>query len=274
MSVGAGIEPDVRGGRVQDPILPVVGVGVLLGVAGVWTAVTHHPSNALVVRYIVVGLAYLAVGYRLGASGHGRLGLLLAGTGALWFIPELQDTGNGVLVGFSIMFADVYVAAFGHSLLAFPSGKIQPRIGVWLVGTGYLLATVGGALKALTYQPYYWQSCDCPHNRFAVWHTESVYNGVNNAYNVVALILGISLIALLAFKLRQSGARGGAVLRWAPVAAVGLILVSTLVRNQFDLSSNGTILWLWVEGIGYFLATVPFVALARGREPSIDASRP
>ena len=247
--------------------LYVVVGGLILGALGVWVAVTHHPSNSLVVRYIAVGLTYLGVGYWLATKGYARLGLLIAITGAVWFVPELQDSGRGVLVGIAIVFENVYLATYAHAVLAYPGGRIRPRPGVWLVVAGYMVVLGGGIARALTYQPYFWQSCDCPRNSFAVWHTESVYNAVNDPYQLIGLILGIALIPVLAFKLRPADREGAEVLPvWAAFIGSSLILVSGFIRGgSFDLSPSGLILWLWVEGIGLLLTASSFLVLRRQR---------
>jgi hypothetical protein len=244
--------------------LYAVAGGLILGIVGIWAAVTHHPSPSLVVRYIAVGLGYLGVGYWLATKGYGRLGLLVALTGALWFIPELQATRREALVGIAILLEDAFRATFAHAVLAYPSGRIRPRVGVWFVGAGYLLTLGGGAARALTYQPYRWQSCDCPRNGFALWHSESIYNAVNDPYRLIGLILGIALIVLLAFKLQPANREGAhAIPMWAALIGSTVILVAGIVRDQLDLSRSGLVLWLWVEGIGLLITAFSFLALGR-----------
>jgi hypothetical protein len=248
----------------RGPILYVVVIGVLLGIAGVWTAVVHQPSYWLVMRYVAVGLVYLGIGWWLSTKGFRRLGLVLAATGLVWFIPELGATDNAFLVGVGILFTDVYLATFAHAVLTYPNDPIRPRLGLWIVGAGYVLTLLGGTARALTYQPYRWESCECPHNGLALWHSLSVYNGVNDPYQIVGLILGIALIPLIAFKLRPAMRDGAPAMPvWAALVGAILVLVSGIVRNQADLSKNGLIVWLWVEGVGLLL--VPLAMLVLGR---------
>ncbi len=252
---------------IEGSVLYVVIGGLILGVVGVWTAVTHHPSPWLVARYVAVGVVYLGVGYWLSSKGYGALGILVALTGALWFIPELQDTRRGMLVGLAILFEDAFRATYAHAVLAYPRGRIRPRLGAWVVGAGYLLVLGGGPARALTFQPYIWESCDCPRNGFSIWHSESVYNAVNDPYRLVGLILAIALIALLVWKSR-TGASGQEVDRrpiWAALLGSVLILVSGIIRDQLDLSRTGLILWLWVEGIGMLAVALSFLLLNRRR---------
>jgi hypothetical protein len=256
---------------IEGSILYVVIGGLILGVVGVWTAVTHHPSPWLVARYIAVGVVYLGVGYWLSSKGYGALGVLVALTGALWFIPELQDTRRGILVGLAILLEDAFRATYAHAVLAYPSGRIRPRLGAWVVGAGYLLTLGGGAARALTFQPYIWESCDCPRNGFSIWHTESVYNAVNDPYRLIGLILAVALIVLLAWKSRTGAAEEGVDRRpiWAALVGSIVILVAGVIRDQLELSRNGLILWLWVEGAGMLLVALSFLVLKRRRvEPA------
>ena len=242
----------------------VVAGGVILGAVGVWAAVTHHPQANLVVRYVLVGVVYLAVGWWLGRQGHPALGILVALTGAVWFIPEFQDTRRGALVGIAILFEDVYRATYGHAVLAYPDGRVRPRFGVWVVWAGYFLTLVGGSLRALTYQPYLWQSCDCPRNGFAIWHSQSLYNGVNDVYRVIGAVLAVALIVLLVVKTRAPH-RAGADVRpvWGALAGTVIIAVSGFLRDQLDLSRNGVVFWLWVEGAGLLVTALSLLLLRR-----------
>jgi hypothetical protein len=249
------------------PIASVVVAGLIFGAVGVWAAVTHHPSPILVVRYVAVGVAYLGVGYWLATKGYPTLGLLVAITGALWFIPEFQDTRRGALVGIAILLEDTFRVTFAHAVLAYPDGRIRPRIGTWFVGAGYVFVLIGGALRALTYQPYIWQACDCPRNGFSIWHTQSIYNAVNDPYQIIGGILGVALLVLLVVKLRGAASEGTD-RRVVGAAVLGtlLILISGIVRNG-DLSHDSLIVWLWVEGLG-LLVTVLAMLWTRSERPA------
>ena len=240
----------------------VVVAGLVLGVLGVITALDNDPLASLLTRYIVVGLVCLAVGYWLFTKGSGRLGVLVALTGAAWYIPELQNSNQGLLVGLAIMFEGVFRATFAHSVLAYPDGRIRPHFGAWLVGAGYVLTLVGGLARALTYQPYYWESCECPRNSLAVWHTESVYNAVNDTYLLLGLVLGVALLVPLALKLSPENRDGASTVPvWAAIAGTTMIIISAILREALDLSEGGLVFWLWVEGIGILIAVISFLIL-------------
>jgi hypothetical protein len=244
----------------------------VIGAVGLWAVLAKlaHPSPALVVRYVVVGLAYLGVGWLLAERGFGRLGVLIALTGALWFIPEIQDARRGVLVGIAVLLADVYRVTYAHAVLAYPTGRIRPRAGVWVIGAGYVLTLVGGAARALTYQPYRWESCDCPRNGFAVFHNQSTYNHVNDPYRLVALILAVGLVALLAIKTRSMGRdAASSVPVWTALVASVFLLASGIVRDQADLSSRALIFWLWVDGVALLAVALAFALFVKAGSPSM-----
>lgn len=273
MSTNPGLAAGGQSDADLNRVLYVVPAGLILGVIGVVIAVTHDPAPSLVVRYIAVGLAYLAGGYWLSAKGYGRLGLLLALTGAFWFVPELEDSGQRYLVGLAILLESAYFATYAHAALAYPSGKIRPKGGVWLLRAGYAIVFLGGLARALTYQPYYWQSCDCPHNGFAVWHSQSLYDAIDGTFGALLLIFGIVLIAVIALKLQpENRDRAAALPVWAALVGTTLIVVSGVARDQLDLSHSGLILWLWVEGIGLLLAGFSFLVLGRNQSSQAEPS--
>jgi hypothetical protein len=252
--------------------LPYVIVGgVLAGILGVWTALDGGPSAILVVRYIAVGVVYLALGYILRRQGHGGLGLLLALTGALWFVPEFEANSQGVVVGIGVLLEFAYLATFANAVLAYPRDEVSYGPAVWVVRAAYVVTLVGGAARALTRQPNYWQSCDCPHNSFALWHSRSLFNAVNDPFRVLLMILGIVLIVLTGMKLRSSAQQGGGAPVWALLIGTTLVVVSGIAREVLDLSEDGVIAWLWVEGVGLLLAALSFAALAllKARDPEL-----
>jgi hypothetical protein len=246
----------------------VVG-GLVIGAVGLWAALAKltHPSTVLVIRYVLVGLVYLAVGWLVARWGFERLGLLVALTGALWFVTEIQDTRRGILVGIATLLLDVYRVTYAHAVLSYPDGRIRPRAGIWVVGAGYVLTLVGGAARALTYQPYYWESCDCPRNDFALFHDQSTYNHVNDPYRLIALILAVALIMLLAAKARRTRDASSAPVWTAFVASIAL-LVSGIVRDQASLSSAWLAFWLWVDGAALIAVALAFVVFLRERSPA------
>jgi hypothetical protein len=261
--------------RPETTVQVVILGGLVIGGIGLWAALAKlaHPSPVLVVRYVVVGLVYLGAGWLLAQRGYGTLGLLFALTGALWFVPEVQDSRREVLVGVAVLLSDVYRVTFAHAMLAYPDGRIRPRVGVWAVAAGYVLTLVGGAARALTYQPYRWESCDCPHNGFAVFHNQSTYDHVNDPYRIVALILAVAAIVLIAVKARSVIHRVSAssVPMWTAFVASVALVAANIVRDEVDLSAGAFKLWLWVDGVALIAVAVAFVLTLRGRSPAREA---
>jgi hypothetical protein len=192
-------------------------------------------------------------------------------TGALWFAPEFEANAQGIIVGIGVLLQSAYLATFANAVLAYPRDEVSSRAAVWFVRAAYVVTLVGGALRALTYQPNYWQSCDCPHNSFAVWHSQSVFNAVDDPYRVLLMILGVVLVVLTGTKLRSGERQGDAAAAWALLIGTILVVVSGIARETLDISHDGLIAWLWVEGVGLLLAAVSFAALARqsARDPEL-----
>lgn len=242
-----------RAREVRVPVAYVIFVGLTLGVVDAASAALREDSKALlIVFYVAVGLAYLGAGYLVSIKGSPALGWVVALTGALWFIPGLAETRVEWIVGVSIVLEEVYIAAYSHAILAYPTGVIQPSSGAWLVGAAYVVTLLGGLAQSLTYQPYVWESCICPRNAFAISESESTYDTISTIYGIIGLLLAIGLLALVVLKLRRSGRDDASSMPlWAALLGTIIALAASAGMDAFNPSEDELTIAIVVEDIGY-----------------------
>ncbi len=248
----------------QRPVLWVAAIGLLIGIGVTAAAASgEDPSVWLLVRLVAVGLAYLGVGVFLARQGNtSLLPLLIVGVGLLWFVPIAVETRQPILDGIGTWFEDVYRAAFAHAILAYPYGRLEDRLSRGVVIAGYAFTIGGGLARALTYQPYVWETCECPRNAFAAFPNEDAYNTINDIYQIIGLILAVALIVLIVRKLRSPEVEevsSGPI--WTGLIASVLIVIAGVVRESFDLSRGADVSWLWVEGAALIAVALSFLAL-------------
>lgn len=260
----------------QDTSLPIVAVAALVvGVVGtVAASIRDENIGILIVRYALVGLVYLGVAFALRRTLRAPLPLLFAVFALSWYITNLADTHVSFLVGINTWLQDLYRVVFAHIVLAYPTGRLSWRPARIVVIVGYVAVVVGGLLRALTYQPYEFQSCECPRNAFAVFSNESTYNKIDDIYSLVGFLLAIAVLVLIVVLLTRWRAIGAGVTAtpiWIALFATIAIIVSAAIRDQTDLSRNGLIVWLWVEGAALIATALGFLA-ARRNTPALERS--
>lgn len=215
-------------------------------------------SPAAMAVTLVAGL--LAVG--VGAVAMLRLpdsafGLLLAGTGCVWFLAEWNSPGAGSALAFTAGLAGgtLWPAAAAHAALAFPAGRVAGRVDRTLVAAAYLGAGVLlGVLPATLSDPARSGCGACPPNLLAVHHDPALAATALSAGVGFGVAWSAALALCCAWRLVRDTAaarRGKAVVLGSAIialAATSAAFVHAVGRPALLLDDLTRTLW-WAQAI-------------------------
>ena len=123
---------------------------------------------------------------------HNRIGLLMVGAGASWFLSALQGADMSILFSVGLMAAVLPLGVLVHLVLAFPEGflrSLPERVTVWIA---YALASLLQVVGVLLYAP----APELPENVFLV-SASSAADRIFQAVNVVGLGVAIAVVVIL-----------------------------------------------------------------------------
>ena len=132
---------------------------------------------------------------------HNRIGLLMVGAGASWFLSALQGADVSVLFSVGLMAAVLPLGFLVHLVLAFPEGflrSLPERVTVWIA---YALASLLQVVGVLLYAP----APELPENVFLV-SASSAADRIFQAVNVVGLGVAIAVVVILSRRWRTATA--------------------------------------------------------------------
>jgi signal transduction histidine kinase len=122
--------------------LALVPAGVALGVLAYEVQVdSFHSTDSRAVAQVAVGLSFLLAGLiAWSRRPSNRLGALMVAAGFALLLRQLRYSNDAL--AFTVFFAlgDLGYALVGHSVLAYPSGRLQDRAERWLIRVGYAAA--------------------------------------------------------------------------------------------------------------------------------------
>lgn len=180
------------------------------------------PALALLIGWSFSGAGVMASVLR----PHNRFGLLLYGTGLLWFTSALMAADSPLLFSLGLLTAPWWLGTFFHALHTFPGGRLE---GTWprrLVVLLYLDVTGLQALRLLFTSSAELPGCaDCPRNVLLVSDQPDVAASilVVQQAGVGSFVIGGTLL-VLARRWRAATAPQRRVL--APVLATGSLCLA------------------------------------------------
>jgi signal transduction histidine kinase len=203
-----------------------------------------------------IGLSYCGIGlFAWWRRPHNRFGALLTAVGFAWMLTGLTEANDPWVYTLGVYVGSLYLALVGHTLLAFPSGKLETTpqrllvalayLNVFLVQIPFLL--LGGDLS---------DDAHAPDNAWAV--TDSPDSA--QVFSSVFELVGVALTVWLGMQLLEKRALASAPQRrmMAPVLWTGVAFLATLavalVQQLFSGDNPG------VAGPGV-AALVAFAAL-------------
>jgi signal transduction histidine kinase len=180
------------------------------------------PALALLIGWSFAGAGVVASVLR----PHNRFGLLLYGTGLMWFTSALMASDSPLVFSLGLLTAPWWLGTFFHALHIFPGGRLD---GTWprrLVVLLYVDVTLVQALRLLFTSSADLPGCaDCPRNVLLVSDQPHVADAilVVQQAGVGSLVIGGTLL-VLARRWRAATAPQRRVL--APVLATGAVCLA------------------------------------------------
>jgi len=240
---GAGLTPAKRAANTA------IGFVGLLGVS--WTIVAILTSSHVDPRWLsltlllTIGILFTATGmYAWARRPDSWFGLQMSLIGLSWFLISLGASDDDLLFTFGYAVNSLYAALMAHTLLAFPTGRLQTRAERWVIGVAYALVLLGPVLLLLvTPTPG-----DLPRNIFLVDPNEALADAGQTALRAALLVVAIVVTGMLVHRWQRATSpqrRLLAPVLWCGVAttvALGLSLAGQLanlpddVLNVFDFA--------------------------------------
>jgi signal transduction histidine kinase len=184
-----------------------------------------------------IGVAWIFVAAGLIAWAkrpQSRVGVLMVFVGYALLVRKLQYSHDPLLFTVGFMFGEVSYAAYGHVVLAYPTGRLRARIERWFVIASYTAALVFPTAMLFVFDhahecPFW--TCDngaAPRSLVAFAPSSGAFNVLDDVYGVGAYgLLGVAFIALITRRLLQATPLGRRLL--APLVLAGIFAATRLL---------------------------------------------
>ena len=133
-----------------------------------------------------------------------RTGMLMVAVGYGVLATSLVETNYSVPYTIGTIVGSLFIAAFLHLLLAYPSGRLLSRSGRTLVLAGYAAAVLAPLADAMFPQQETCKPHACPDNLVLVSHDHAAHIATTTLSTVVALILFAGAFWLLLGRWRRA----------------------------------------------------------------------
>jgi signal transduction histidine kinase len=133
-----------------------------------------------------------------------RTGMLMVAVGYGVLATSLIETNYSVPYTIGTIVGSLFIAAFLHLLLAYPSGRLLSRSGRTLVVAGYAAAVLAPLADAMFPQQETCKPHACPDNLVLVSHNHAAHIATTTLSTVVALILFAAAFWLLLGRWRRA----------------------------------------------------------------------
>jgi F0F1-type ATP synthase assembly protein I len=248
---------------------------VWVGVAGLvliaiqaWLNFRGDAPPFVAVYALLPGLAFLVAALIL--WGTHRISVFLALVGFAWIFGGLGgSTVSTLLNAVTLWFGDLWRVVLAHTALAYPEGRLRDGLARRVVWIGYAFIAVGGLVRTLAFAPYEWQSCECPRNAFAIFHSQRLFDGIDLVYGIIGAVLELVIIVLLVRFYRGSPNEQRRL--HAPLlvtaGAFALLLVVELFTRAIDVSQDVNDWLFFFVHLGLVAAAISYpLALRRERK--------
>ena len=192
----------------QRPWLFFGPAAVLAGSAAVVLSLTsdheEHPGLAVAlllfvsVSFIVAGL----IGWTRRPAN--RTGMLMVGVGFGVLASSLVEANYDLPFTLGTLFGSLFIAAFVHLLLAYPSGRLISRYARVLVGAGYATSFLAPLLDSMFPEKNTCKPHACPDNLVFVSHNHAAHVAETAVWTTVAVALFAAAFWLLLGRWRRA----------------------------------------------------------------------
>ena len=170
---------------------PAALVAVGVSVALTFTSDHDERPGLTAALVLIVSMSFVVAGL-IGWTRRpaNRIGMLMVGVGFGVLVTSLYEANDSIPYTLGTLFGSLFIAAFLHLLLAYPSGEMISRIGRTIVACGYAASFLAPLLDAMF--PGKGETCKphaCPDNLVLVSHDHGAHVAQTAAWTSVAVIL-------------------------------------------------------------------------------------
>ena len=192
----------------QRPWLYFGPAAVVAGSAAVALSLTsdheEHPGLA-VALLLFVSMSFVVAGL-IGWTRRpaNRIGMLMVAVGFGVLASSLVEANYSVPYTLGTLLGSLFIAAFVHLLLAYPSGALISRYARVLVGAGYGIALLAPLLDAMFPQEHNCKPNACPDNLVFVSHDHAAHVAATATWTAASVVLFAAAGRLLVGRWRRA----------------------------------------------------------------------
>lgn len=251
------------GGGTARPRRLVVSLAAALAAVGSWLVAADDMADHLVVVSTIAGWSFVGSGLIAWEKRPGnRIGPLLIATGFAWFLRSLIYAPPGPLqpvawtVGWCVI--TLYLGFMGHTVLAFPTGRLTRRFDRWLTVAIYaeaVLPAVAWTAYRPPQEPVRCDGCGPEDNLILISADQAIFDTLVMLDNVFALLVGGIFMGRVVQRWRRASPVGRRVL--APFL-LGVLPLVVIAAADWALVLLGT----RPSGISAIHASLYYLAVA------------
>jgi signal transduction histidine kinase len=182
-------------------VVAVAAIGYALG--GEWQSIRGGvPENHLLDA--AVGLSFFGAGIvALDRKPGNRIGLLMVGFAATWFLGNWSNWSAPVLPTLGVVGAALGTPFIAHIALSYPSGRVRSRFERIVLTAIYIVSCGTSLVVALTWDPRAFGCGDCPYAP-AVLPNRTLADAASSLFDRSAIVLVPLFLASIVLRWRRA----------------------------------------------------------------------
>ena len=220
----------------------------------------QHPEQAIALVLFVSSSFILAGLIGWTRRPQNRTGGLMVGVGFGVLIGVLGEANHSIPFTLGALFGSLFIAAFVHLLLAYPSGHLLSRRARVIVGAGYAIAFLAPLAESMFAARETCKPHACPDNLVLVSHDHAAHVVATAVWTAASVLLFAAVVVLLLGRWRETTPGLRRILRSVYLFG-GLSIVLLAIGFVVTPFSGVGAIFVSVALIATF-TTVPFIFLA------------
>ena len=220
----------------------------------------QHPEQAIALVLFVSSSFILAGLIGWTRRPQNRTGMLMVAVGFGVLIGVLGEANHPIPYTLGALFGSLFIAAFVHLLLAYPSGRLLSRRARVLVGAGYTIAFLAPFAESMFAARETCKPHACPDNLVLVSHDHAAHVVATTVWTATSVLLFAAVVMLLLGRWRETTPGLRRILRSVYLFG-GLSIVLLAIGFVVTPFSGVGAIFVSVALIATF-TTVPFIFLA------------
>ena len=164
----------------------------------------QHPELAIALVLFVSSSFILAGLIGWTRRPQNRTGMLMVGVGFGVLIGVLGEANHPIPFTLGALFGSLFIAAFVHLLLAYPSGRLLSRRARVLVGAGYTIAFLAPLAESMFAARETCKPHACPDNLVLVSHDHAAHVVATTIWTAASVLLFAAVVMLLLGRWRET----------------------------------------------------------------------